>query len=152
MASELLDSGVKPYDIYIPIYEERKLSQLRLMSYVINNLKFSLNKKVCSAVIDNNALIKTKSSLEDIDGFTEFLRAIENVEVSFLLTEQSNDSFRVNFRSKGKYIINDIASEFGGGGHKFAAGCSVSNSNAIEIQEKIVNLLKSKMDKDVNKE
>ena len=152
MASELLDSGVKPYDIYVPIYEQRKLSQLRLMSYVINHLKFNLNNKVCSAVIDNHALAETKSFLEDIDGFTEFLRTIENVEVSFLLTEQSDGSFRINFRSKGKYIINDIASKLGGNGHKFAAGCSVSNSNAIEIQEKIVNLLKSKMDKNVNKE
>ena len=55
--------------------------------------------------------------------------------------------YRVNFRSKGKYIINDIASEFGGGGHKFAAGCKISNSNVIEIEEKIVNLLKLKMGK-----
>ena len=48
------------------------------------------------------------------------------------------------YKRQCKYIINDIASEFGGGGHKFAAGCSVSNSNAIEIQEKIVNLLNSR--------
>ena len=150
MASELLDSGVKPYDIYVPIYEQRKISQLRLMSYVINNLKFTLNNKVCSAIIDTNALIKTKSSLEDIDGFTEFLRAIENVEVSFLLTEQLDGSFRINFRSKGRYVINDIASELGGGGHKFAAGCRIVNSNAIEIEEKIVNLLKLKIGKHGN--
>ena len=76
----------------------------------------------------------------------------ENVEVSFLLTEQLDGSFRINFRSKGRYIINDIASELGGGGHKFAAGCRIVNSNAIEIEEKIVNLLKLKIGKDGNKE
>ena len=147
MASELLDYGVDPYAIYVPIYEQRKVSQLRLMSYVINNLKFNLNHRVCSAIIDSKALEETNSCLEDIDGFTEFLRAIENVEVSFLITEQKDASYRVNFRSKGKYVINDIASSLGGGGHKFAAGTKISNSNVIEIEEKIVNLLKSKMDK-----
>ena len=147
MASELLNFGVRPYEIYVPIYEQRKLSQLRLMSYVINNLKFNFNNKICSAVIDSKALKSTDSQLEDIDGFTEFLRSIENVEVSFLITEQTNNTYRVNFRSKGKYKINDIASKFGGGGHKFAAGCKISNSNVIEIEEKIVNLLKLKMDK-----
>tara|TARA_B100000029_G_scaffold224315_1_gene222252 strand:+ start:185 stop:1189 length:1005 start_codon:yes stop_codon:yes gene_type:complete len=150
MASELLEFGVKPYDIYAPIYENRKLSQLRLMSYVINNLKFNINNKVCSAFISTDVLTKTDSCLEDIDGFTEFLRAIENVEVSFLITEQKDLSYRINFRSKGRYIINDIASELGGGGHKFAAGCSVSNSTVIEIQQKILNLLKSKMEENVN--
>ena len=152
MASELLTFGVKPYDIYAPIYEQRKLSQLRLMSYVINNLKFNLNNKVCSVIIDTKALQDTQSFLQDIDGFTEFLRGIENVEVSFVITEQKDDSYRVNFRSKGQYIINDIASELGGGGHKFAAGCRIINSNIIEIEEKIVNLLKLKMGKDGNKE
>ena len=108
--------------------------------------------KVCSVIIDTKALQDTQSFLQDIDGFTEFLRGIENVEVSFVITEQKDDSYRVNFRSKGQYIINDIASELGGGGHKFAAGCRIINSNIIEIEEKIVNLLKLKMGKDGNKE
>ena len=67
-------------------------------------------------------------------------------KVSFLMTVQKDNSIRVNFRSKGKIIINDIAAEFGGGGHKFAAGCKISKSNILEIEEKIVNLLKLKMD------
>ena len=38
----------------------------------------------------------------------------------------------------------------GGGGHAFAAGSKVSNSNVLEIEQKIVNLLKEKMDKNGN--
>jgi len=53
--------------------------------------------------------------------------------------------YRVNFRSKGKFTVNDVATKFGGGGHKFAAGCKVSNSNVLEIEKKIVNLLKEKI-------
>ena len=146
MASELIDIGVKPYDIYVPIYEQKDMSQLRLLSYIIDNLKFSINRSVCSAIINPDILSKTNSSYEDIDGFTEFMRAIKNVEVSFLMTVQKDSSIRINFRSKGKIIINDIAAKFGGGGHKFAAGCKISKSNILEIEEKIVNLLKLKMD------
>ena len=146
MASELIDIGVKPYDIYVPIYEQKDMSQLRLLSYIIDNLKFSINRSVCSAIINPDILSKTNSSYEDIDGFTEFMRAIKNVEVSFLMTVQIDSSIRINFRSKGKIIINDIAAKFGGGGHKFAAGCKISKSNILEIEEKIVNLLKLKMD------
>ena len=146
MASELIGFGVKPYDIYVSIYEQRSLSQLRLFSYVIDNLKFNLDNKVCYTVIDNKTLKNTNSTIEDVDGFTEFLRSIENVEISFLITEQADESYRISFRSKGKYSINDVAAAFNGGGHKFAAGCKASNSNIIEIEEKIINLLNQKMD------
>ena len=145
MASELLSFGVKPYDIYVAIYEQRKLSQLRLLSYVINNLKFTINNKVCYCILDKDAFLSSNSTIEDVDGFTEFLRSINNVEVSFLITEQSDKEYRLNFRSKGQYAINDVATKFGGGGHKFAAGSKVSNSNILEIEEKIVKLLKEKI-------
>ena len=150
MASELIGFGVRPYDIYVSIYEQRSLSQLRLFSYVIDNLTFNLDNKVCHTVIDNKTLKNTNSTIEDIDGFTEFLRSIENVEVSFVITEQLDGLYRISFRSKGKYSINDVAAEFNGGGHKFAAGCKTLNSNIIEIEEKIINLLNKKMSKNVN--
>ena len=145
MASELLGFGVKPYDIYVAIYEQRSLSQLRLLSYVIDNLKFVVDSKICYCILDKKAFKNTDSNIEDVDGFTEFLRSIKNVEVSFIITEQPNKTYRVNFRSKGQYIINDIAANFNGGGHKFAAGCKISNSNILEIENKIVNLLKIKI-------
>ena len=77
MAAQLIEYGVKPYNIYVAIYEQRKLSQLRLLSYVISNLKFYSNKKICSAIIDTEALNSVQAKLEDIDGFTEFLRSIK---------------------------------------------------------------------------
>ena len=150
MASELIDFGVRPYDIYVSIYERRSLSQLRLFSYVIDNLKFNLNNKICYSIINQATLKKINSNISDVDGFTEFLRSIENVEVSFLITEQFDGSYRISFRSKGTYSINDVAGALGGGGHAFAAGSKVSNSNVLEIEQKIVNLLKEKMDKNVD--
>ncbi len=147
MASELLSFGVKPYDIYVPFYEERSIKQLRLLSYVIDNIKFTINDKVCYAILDEKAFKNTNAKIEDVDGFTEFLRAIKGVEISFLITDHGDDTFRVNFRSKGNFTVNDIASNFKGGGHKFAAGCKVSNSNVIELEKKIVNLLDIKMRK-----
>ena len=45
-----------------------------------------------------------------------------------MVLENDGGSCRLNFRSKGKYIINGVASELGGGGHKFAAGAIVNES------------------------
>ena len=51
----------------------------------------------------------------------------------------------MNFRSRGKYIINDIAKSFGGGGHKLAAGATVSGISINEIQDEILKQIKRKI-------
>ena len=48
-------------------------------------------------------------------------------------------------KSNAGTYVDDVAAKFGGGGHKFAAGCKVSNSNVLEIEKNIVNLLKEKI-------
>ena len=42
-----------------------------------------------------------------------------------MILENGDKKCRVNFRSKGKYKVNDIASSVGGGGHAFASGAMV---------------------------
>ena len=50
---------------------------------------------------------KSKANLSDVDGFTEFVRTIQGVEVAFMIQEVSPHSHRINFRSSGYYIAVD---------------------------------------------
>ena len=56
------------------------------------------------------------------------VRTIKGVEVALMIMESDTDTCRVNFRSKGKFSVNDIAKSLGGGGHPFAAGAIVAGS------------------------
>ena len=145
MAAHLLELGVKPYEIHRAIYEQRKLSQVRLMSYVIQALKFSEDGKFAWYIMDRDMIEKSKANLSDVDGFTEFIRTIQGVEVAFMIQEVSPHSYRINFRSSGNYIVNDIAQSFDGGGHKFAAGARVDDMSIKGIELKIINKLSEKI-------
>ena len=62
------------------------------------------------------------------------------VDASVLAPALSDDSdegdqYRVSMRSKGAIDIGAVAKEFGGGGHKNAAGCSVNG--AIDMLQKM---------------
>ena len=61
-----------------------------------------------------------------------------------MILEQKYD-IRINLRSRGEYIINDIAKYFGGGGHKFAAGAQINTMSTNIIEEKIIELLSEKI-------
>jgi len=140
MAAHLLECGVKPYDIYDLVYERRELSQINLLSYVINNIKFYSDGEFAGYVITNDSIKSNNAKYQDVEGFTDFVRSIKGVQVAFMILEQKND-IRINFRSRGKYIINDIAKHFGGGGHELAAGATINNQSIDEINDKIIKLL-----------
>ena len=88
----------------------------------------------------------TATDVDDIDGFTDFIRSIKGVEVAFMISEIKEGKYRINFRSRGKYVINDIAEHFNGGGHKLAAGATVENSSFLEIENTILTKLNDKKD------
>ena len=74
---------------------------------------------------------------EDVDGFVEFIRMIEGVEISFMILETSDGSHRISLRSSGNYSVNDVANYFDGGGHKFAAGARIPNMITADIEKAI---------------
>ena len=55
------------------------------------------------------------------------LKCVNEIMVWIFLTEdKKNNIIRANIRSRGP-IINEIASKYGGGGHKFASGVRLDN-------------------------
>ena len=145
MAAHLIESGVDGFEIQKNIYEQRRIAQIKLLGEVIQSLQFSESGKIVWIVISQNMIKKVNGSDEDVDGFTEFLRSIQGVEISFMILEKSDGTHRISFRSSGKYTVNDVAKIFNGGGHKFAAGASMENISAKDIEKKINTQLVAKI-------
>ena len=145
MAANLIDSGVDTYLIQKRIYDTNTLAHVKLLGYVINNLNFENKNQVVWTYLDDEILKEYNASSEDLDGITDYLRAIEGIEVSFLLRKVNDSDVKINFRSQ-YVIINDIASIFDGGGHKYAAGAFIRNGNINRIKKIILDKLKEKMD------
>jgi phosphoesterase RecJ-like protein len=142
MAKEILEAGIKPYDVYSSIYEQRTLPQVKLLGAVIDSLRIVDEFAIIRITIE--MLKDCDATLEDVDGFTDFMRSMKGVEVSFMISQINDNKFRINFRSRGKYIINDIAAHFNGGGHKLAAGATIENSSFDEIENIIIKMLNKK--------
>ena len=62
-----------------------------------------------------------------------------------MIEEIDFNTFRINFRSSGNYVINDIARDLGGGGHYYAAGARVEGMTVKELEKVIVDKLKNKV-------
>ena len=83
------------------------------------------------------------ATIDDADGLADFIRSIDGVEISFCIT--SLNATKVSLRSRGKYTVNDIAQVFGGGGHYYASGAEIQESEIDQTIEKILSKLKEKI-------
>ena len=54
---------------------------------------------------------------------------VKEIEAVVFFKQEKDDEYRVSLRSKGEIDIGAVAKEFGGGGHKNAAGCTVRGSH-----------------------
>ena len=110
-----------------------------------DTLQYSTNGKVVWTVITQEMIRNAGGTEEDVDGFPEFIRMIEDVEISFMILETSDGSLRISLRSSGNYSVNDVANYFDGGGHKFAAGARIQNMTIVDIEKEITNQLSKKI-------
>ena len=145
IAAELVEAGVEPWEMTVRVYEQQPLARMRLLADVLSTLE--VDGKLATITITNAMLAKTGSELDLTDGFINYARSVDGVEVAASFREPHNGGpWRVSFRSRGRVNVARIAQKFGGGGHHNAAGCNIDGQEAsvrariaLEVEEALKN-------------
>ena len=77
------------------------------------------------AHVTGDMFSQTHTNPEHAEGFVEYLREIDSVEVACLLRELARGRYKVSMRSKNNVDVASVARTLGGGGHRKAAGCTL---------------------------
>ena len=91
-------------------------------------MQLSRNNAVAVSYAELKDFAACGAGAEDSDGIIDSMRDIDTVECAAFLREAEDGSIRVSFRAKSKVDISLIASEYDGGGHRLAAGCTLNMS------------------------
>ncbi len=122
--SELLSKGIDKDDIYRKVYNTYSESRLRLMGYVLSNMKVyrEYNSALISLTKDEQG--KFDYIKGDSEGFVNIPLSIKNVRFSCFLREDTEKKMiKISLRSVGTFPCNKLAAEFfNGGGHLNASG------------------------------
>ncbi|MCX5693070.1 MAG: bifunctional oligoribonuclease/PAP phosphatase NrnA [Candidatus Omnitrophica bacterium] len=142
IAAELIDIGVKPYEMHSRIYETSSIQDTNLLGESLQTMKLTEDGKIAWLWVTKDMLKETKASLEGTEGIINFARSIDGVEIAVLFRETGTDErVKVSFRSKGKVDVNKLAAGFGGGGHPTASGCSVFGKFE-DVEKKVLDAAK----------
>ena len=136
--AELLEAGVNPKEVFSQIYDNGNLGKLKLLGEALVSLSTNSTGEVGYIIITQEILKKTGADETDVDGFVNYCLATKDSKIGILFFELKN-GLKISFRSKTKIPVNELAAEYGGGGHFHAAGVRLFNVNLKEYVDKVVN-------------
>ena len=139
IAVHAIKMGINISEIYQNIYENSSVSRIKLLGNVIQKLNFDCNGELLWFSLNNDMVKEVDGTNQDFDGFTDFFRGIQGVEIALMLYDLKG-KVRLSFRSKGKYKVNNVAKKMGGGGHPFAAAALVDGEFS-DVKSTVLGLL-----------
>ncbi len=93
----------------------------------LSKAKFFEDGKIGLIYFSQEDFLATDTAPEDTEGAINYIRDIDTVEVAAAITQtRQSNSYKVSIRTSDRVDASRIASVFGGGGHKNAAGCRIS--------------------------
>jgi phosphoesterase RecJ-like protein len=121
IAASLFETGMDHSRIGVEIYQNSRPEKVKLTALCFATMEFVGEGKANIALITQDMLKQTGASMEETEGLVEQMRNISGVEISCIMKED-NGRIKVSMRSKTNGDVASIARNFGGGGHKKAAG------------------------------
>lgn len=128
IVSRLMGKGIPFWEDIDKCFFRKTYLQTQILGRVLLTSMLVMDGKCIFSVITKKMMEFYGASLEDTKGIVEHLRIIEGVEVAILLYETGQQEYKVSMRSNKCVNVNKIATYFGGGGHKRAAGFVMGGS------------------------
>ncbi|MBA4336738.1 hypothetical protein C0416_03110 [bacterium] len=138
IAGELMAYGGRVVDVSKNLFKTTPISTLKLWGRVLGNLK--VNKEgVAMSVITKQDFDECGAEIDELSGAVDFINCVPKTNYTVLLHEDEKGNVKGSFRTRKEEVdLEEIASKFGGGGHKKAAGFTVPGRLEKEVRWKII--------------
>jgi bifunctional oligoribonuclease and PAP phosphatase NrnA len=149
---ECLEAGVDPVRVARNVYDSNNMGRLKLFGAVLSAMQIDPTGRIAIVYLDHEMARAAGGTYEDTEGLINLPLTVKEIQAVVFFKQHEGEEYRVSMRSKGPIDIGAVAKEFGGGGHKNAAGCTVTGAidalqklfvakieNAIELQASAVS-------------
>jgi len=142
VAGELVRRGADLARITDEVYQSYPLSRARLLRHVYSHFRLTDNNQIAYFWLKKADFARTGADSSDSEGLIDHIRAIEPVIVACVFEEIEPELTRISLRSKNENVnVNEIAAQFGGGGHPAAAGARIPGPPLV-VQRKVIAAIK----------
>lgn len=140
ICEEMTHKGVVPSYVASKVHESHPKERFILLCNVLATLQMYYDNRVAVVHVTTDMFREANASREHSEGFVEFIKEMKDLEVAALLRQIGENRYKISMRSKGTVDVASVATRFGGGGHKNAAGC-VMEGTLEEIRTRLVEAI-----------
>jgi bifunctional oligoribonuclease and PAP phosphatase NrnA len=142
VAGDLVSHGADLAKICQEVYQSYPLSRARLLRHVYSHFHLTHHNKIAYFWLRKADFVRSGAESCESEGLIDHIRAIAPVVVACVFEEIEPELTRISLRSKSDEVnVNEIAAQFGGGGHSAAAGARIPG-NPLSVQRKVIAALK----------
>ena len=145
---QTLEAGVDAVEVARNVYDSSNMGRLKLFGSVLRSMQIDASGRIAIVYLDHEMAREAGGTYEDTEGLINLPLTVKEIQAVVFFKHIEGEEYRVSLRSKGDVDIGSVAKEFGGGGHKNAAGCTATGAidwlqrqfiqkigRAIELQE-----------------
>ena len=146
VAGELVSRGANLAKICDEVYQSYPLSRARLLRHIYSHFHLTHQDQIAYFWLKKADLARAGSDSNDTEGLIDHILAIAPVVVACVFEQLEPELTRLSLRSKSdKVNVNEIAAQFGGGGHPAAAGARIPGK-PLSVQRKVIAAVKKALD------
>src|SRR5579872_5556046 len=138
----LIDFGILPAVLYRRLYEQSTLARIKLAGRALTRMMLDCHGKLAWTYVTLVDYRETGAEPPDTEDLVNECLTVGEVEAAFILIEQANGNVKTSLRSRSHLDVSGVAGQFGGGGHKQAAGAIVPGP-LPDAQEQILAAMKA---------
>lgn len=123
---QCVEAGVTPAVMARRVFDSNSFGKLKLIGALLDDMELADDGRLAILRLDDEMLAATGSTHNDTEGLINLPLTAREIQAVVFFKGTNTGDVRVSMRSKYDVDVRRVANEFGGGGHKNAAGFTVS--------------------------
>jgi phosphoesterase RecJ-like protein len=137
---QTVEAGVNPAAMARRVFDSNSFGKLKLIGALLDTMELTVDGRLAVLYMDDAMLAACGCTHNDTEGVINLPLTAREIQAVVFFKVGSAGEVRVSMRSKYDVDVRVVANEYGGGGHKNAAGFTVSGRLA-DVRPKIVERL-----------
>ena len=122
---QTVEAGVNPAAMARRIFDSNSFGKLKLIGALLDRMELIAGGRLAVLYLDDAMLEACGCTHNDTEGLINLPLTAREIQAVVFFKVAQDETVRVSMRSKYDVDVRLVASAFGGGGHKNAAGCTV---------------------------
>ena len=125
MMSALMEAGLPLPEYSRRLFRQKEVPFVRLLGEVLPSLRIIADGRIAGLQLTMDQMQRAGANGGHTDGVVDYAIDLEGVGMAYFAREIEGGKVKVSLRALAPYAVDKIASQFGGGGHKLAAGLTL---------------------------